>query len=182
MSADLESARLEWEHAYRDFAEVSRDPALEERVRMQLDAVTTELRRRVGGTFTLRELADEYVASDGWARESSPSRHPRLAAHAGARRRRGIPSLRAWRGRLRAVTMLERTRRQDRDRRSRRERIGRVLLILVGLGLAFVLGMAFAQTLDDRPSSSGAETNVRTLTPLPQEAPVRTVTVTVTNP
>ena len=54
--------------------------------------------------------------------------------------------------------MPEHTRRQDRDRRSRRERIGRVLVILVGLVLAFVLGMAFAQTLDDRPRSSGAET------------------------
>ena len=78
--------------------------------------------------------------------------------------------------------MLEQPRRRDRDRRSRREQIGRVLLILVGLGLAFVFGMAFAQTLDDRPKSSGVETNVRTLTPLPQEAPVRTVTVTVTGP
>jgi len=78
--------------------------------------------------------------------------------------------------------MPEQTRRQDRDRRSRREQAGRVLLIIVGLGLAFALGMAFAQTIDDRPRSSGAETNVRTLTPLPQEAPVRTVTVTVTNP
>lgn len=70
MSADLESARLEWERAHRDFAETAREPALEERVRMQLDAVTAELRRRVGGTFTLRELADEYVVADGWAREA----------------------------------------------------------------------------------------------------------------
>ena len=76
--------------------------------------------------------------------------------------------------------MLEQTRGRDSDRRSRREQVGRVLLILVGLGLAFAVGLAFAQTLDDRPHSSGAETNVRTLTPLPQEAPVRTVTVTVT--
>ena len=80
------------------------------------------------------------------------------------------------------MTMLEQTRNHDRDRRSRRDQVGRVLLILVGLGLAFALGMAFAKTLDDRPRSSGAETNVRTLTPLPQEAPVRTVTVTVTRP
>ena len=61
VSADLESARLEWETAYRDFTEVSRDATLEERVRMQLEAVTTELRRRVGGTYTVRELADEYT-------------------------------------------------------------------------------------------------------------------------
>ena len=78
--------------------------------------------------------------------------------------------------------MLEQTPHQGRDRPSRREQAGRVLLILVGVGLAFVLGVAFAQTLDDRPKSGGAETNVRTLTPLPQEAPVRTVTVTVTVP
>ncbi len=70
VSAGLESTRLEWENAYRDFTEVSRDAALEERMRVQLDAVTTELRRRVGGTFSLRELADEYVHADGWAREA----------------------------------------------------------------------------------------------------------------
>ena len=39
-------------------------------MRNQLDTVTTELRRRVGGTFTIRELADEYVRADGWAREA----------------------------------------------------------------------------------------------------------------
>ena len=67
MSADLESARLEWEHAYRDLNEVARDPKLDERLRAQLDAITTELRRRVGGTFTLRELADQYASADAWA-------------------------------------------------------------------------------------------------------------------
>ena len=84
VSADLESARLEWEHAYRDFAEVERDPAREERARMQLDAVATELRRRVGGTFTLRELADEYAVADGWARhvlaEQATPGWPRMLA------------------------------------------------------------------------------------------------------
>jgi alcohol dehydrogenase class IV len=67
MSADVESARLEWEHAYRDFTEVARDPKLDERLRGQLDAITTELRRRVGGTFTLRQLAEQYAAADAWA-------------------------------------------------------------------------------------------------------------------
>ena len=78
------------------------------------------------------------------------------------------------------MTMLEQPRRQAPARRSRRDRIARALLIAAGLALAFVVGIAFAQTLDERPNSSGTETNVRTLTPLPQEAPVRTVTVTVT--
>lgn len=70
MSADLESAKLEWEHAYRDLVAAVRDPALEARLHAQLDAVSTELRRRVGGTYTLRELAEEYVVADGWAREA----------------------------------------------------------------------------------------------------------------
>ena len=78
------------------------------------------------------------------------------------------------------MTMLEQTRRQDRERRSRRDRVGRLVLIVVGLTLAFVLGIAFSRTLDERPKSSGTETIVRTLEPLDQEAPVRTVTVTVT--
>ena len=69
MTDDFESARIEWEHAYRDFAEVARDPALDERVGAQLAAVTTELRRRIGGVFTLGELADEYARADRWARD-----------------------------------------------------------------------------------------------------------------
>ena len=69
VTADVESARIEWEHAYRDFAEVARDPALDERVGAQLAAVTTELRRRIGGVFTLGELADEYARADRWARD-----------------------------------------------------------------------------------------------------------------
>ena len=70
----------------------------------------------------------------------------------------------------------------SRDRHGRRERVGRVLLVVVGLALAFLLGIAFARTLDERPKPGDVQTTVRTLTPLPQEAPVRTVTVTVTSP
>ena len=69
VAADLATARLEWEHAYRDLVATARDASLEERVRRQLEAISAELRRRVGGTYTMRELADEYVAADGWARE-----------------------------------------------------------------------------------------------------------------
>jgi hypothetical protein len=48
--------------------------------------------------------------------------------------------------------------------------------------LVFLLGMAFARTVDERPTSSGVATTERTLTPLPQSAPTSTVTVTVTGP
>jgi len=78
--------------------------------------------------------------------------------------------------------MLDRSARRPPPRRSRRDAIGRVVLVLVGLALAFLLGVSFARALDERPRSSGTETIVRTLEPLPQGAPTRTVTVTVTSP
>ena len=78
------------------------------------------------------------------------------------------------------MTMLESSRRSARPRRTRRDTIGRVVLAVVALTLVFLFGIAFARALDERPKSSGTETIVRTLTPLPQNAPGRTVTVTVT--
>jgi hypothetical protein len=79
------------------------------------------------------------------------------------------------------LSTLDRSSRRARpQRRSRRSVIRRVALVIVGLALAFLLGIAFARTLDERPESGGAETIVRTLTPIPQGAPTRTVTVTVT--
>jgi hypothetical protein len=44
----------------------------------------------------------------------------------------------------------------------------------------FVLGMAVARALDDEANPGGVVTSVRTLTPLPQQPPARTVTVTMT--
>lgn len=67
--ADVESARLEWEGAYRDFTQLAQDPVQSQRAHDQLNVVTTELRRRVGGTYTLRELAGEYAVADPWARD-----------------------------------------------------------------------------------------------------------------
>jgi hypothetical protein len=74
VTPDVESARLEWEEAYRRLAEAALDPAREESLRVQLEAVTSELRRRVGGAFTLRELAEEYGRADIWARHTLAER------------------------------------------------------------------------------------------------------------
>ena len=79
--------------------------------------------------------------------------------------------------------MLERPSRETGHGRERRRRPKlRPALIVIGAVLVFLLGIAFARTLDERPLPSGPETIVRTLTPLPQDAPPRTVTVTVTTP
>jgi hypothetical protein len=56
----------------------------------------------------------------------------------------------------------------------------RVLALAAALLLAFFLGIAFARTLDERPADGGTVTSIRTLTPLPQQPPTRTVTVTAT--
>jgi hypothetical protein len=77
MGADVESARRDWQDAFRRLDEEARDPGREEQLRRQLELVLGELRKRVGSTFTLRELAEEYVRSDAWVRsvvaEGAPS-------------------------------------------------------------------------------------------------------------
>ena len=64
--------------------------------------------------------------------------------------------------------------------RTRGARVLRVLVVLFALALTFLLGVSFARTLDERPKSGPAGTTVRTLSPVPQGVPDRTVTVTVT--
>jgi hypothetical protein len=80
------------------------------------------------------------------------------------------------------VTTLERHRRDAQHATRRRRRFVRALLVVLAALFVFLLGIAFARTIDDRPRTSGNETIVRTLTAVPQSAPGRTVTVTVTVP
>jgi hypothetical protein len=72
--------------------------------------------------------------------------------------------------------------RERRRRRRTRERAARAILGVLLLALAFLLGIAVSRTLDERPEPGGVVTDVRTLNPLPQQPPARTVTVTVTEP
>ena len=74
MSATLESARREWEAGHRRLEDVTRDPARRERLLAQVEAVTDELRKRIGATFTLAELADEYAGADRWTRPAVADR------------------------------------------------------------------------------------------------------------
>jgi hypothetical protein len=60
--------------------------------------------------------------------------------------------------------------------------VARALLLVLLLAFAFLVGIAFARTLDERPEPGDVVTNVRTLSPLPQQPPARVVTVTVTTP
>ena len=84
------------------------------------------------------------------------------------------------------MSILERPSRERPRQAPQRPRPGsrvvRAAVALALLALAFLLGIAFARTLDERPRSGDVVTSVRTLEPLPQTPPTRTVTVTVTQP
>ncbi len=65
MTAAVEHARQEWAESHlRLQAEPNSARLLE-----QVEAVATELRRRVGETFTLAELADAYAGAERWSRD-----------------------------------------------------------------------------------------------------------------
>ena len=63
----MELARQQWEEGYRRIAAQSAEVNLYERLLDQVEAVTVELRRRLGGSFTLAELADLYTGSERWS-------------------------------------------------------------------------------------------------------------------
>jgi len=47
-----------------------RDPVAAERLNAQLEVVTDELRRRIGQTFTVEQLAIAYDRADAWVRDA----------------------------------------------------------------------------------------------------------------
>jgi hypothetical protein len=69
-----ESVRREWEEGNRRFDDLLRDPVARPRLLAQLEVVTDELRKRVGQSFTLEELAAAYARADDWAREAVEER------------------------------------------------------------------------------------------------------------
>jgi len=72
----LELARHEWEEGH-DRLEAERGDARRYRQLVeQVEVVVAELRRRVGGTFTLTELAAAYRDADAWARQAVADRAP----------------------------------------------------------------------------------------------------------
>lgn len=70
MRPDIDGARRDWEDGHRRFEFASRDDGQAEHLRHQFEVVSAELRRRVGGTFTLAMLAAAYSRSDAWTRQA----------------------------------------------------------------------------------------------------------------
>ena len=74
--ADLELARHQWEEGRRAVERARADRGEYAGLRRRIDAVTAELTRRIGQTFTLGELAALYQGSDRWVLETMDDSFP----------------------------------------------------------------------------------------------------------
>jgi hypothetical protein len=70
VSTLLAIARQEWAEGYRRVESERDAPARYRVLHDQVDAITEQLRRRLGAVYTLSELTAEYRRSEAWAREA----------------------------------------------------------------------------------------------------------------
>ena len=67
---DLELARQQWEVGHRRIESARRDRRRYEELVAHVELVLAELRKRVGQSFTLAELASAYDGAEAWARDA----------------------------------------------------------------------------------------------------------------
>ncbi|HET7572531.1 MAG TPA: hypothetical protein VFJ77_07670 [Gaiellaceae bacterium] len=72
----VEIVRQEWEDGHRRLEAARDDRRRYERLLGQLEVVTDELRKRVGQTYSLAELARAYGDAERWAREAVEAHAP----------------------------------------------------------------------------------------------------------
>lgn len=77
MQTGVELARQQWQEGYRRLLAEARAPGAGEGLEDQVEAVTEQLRRRLGPPYTLAELAGVYERCERWAREAIAERCPR---------------------------------------------------------------------------------------------------------
>src|SRR5215210_496501 len=65
----LPAARHQWDEGKRLLAHEGEGTARSRHLDLLVEAVVEDLRRRIGQTFTLAELARAYTGADDWVRE-----------------------------------------------------------------------------------------------------------------
>jgi len=71
VEGSVELARQHWAEGYRRLVQAKgAEPRLHARLLDQVEVVTRELRRRIGKSFTLAELADAYARADRWVQDA----------------------------------------------------------------------------------------------------------------
>jgi hypothetical protein len=66
---DVQLARQQWDEGRRRIERLRTDPEAYARLSAQVELVAEELRRRIGLTYTLDDLARAYDGADDWARD-----------------------------------------------------------------------------------------------------------------
>ncbi|HZO61601.1 MAG TPA: hypothetical protein VFB35_01325 [Gaiellaceae bacterium] len=69
MATGIDLVRHEWAAGYRRLQDEAGTPAHGSALQAQLDAISAELRRRVGDVYATGDLAAEYRRADTWVRE-----------------------------------------------------------------------------------------------------------------
>jgi hypothetical protein len=72
----VQTARTDWERGYAELEAQKGDPRRYMRLLSAVDAVTAELRARIGQTFTLEELVGAYSDVERWGRHAVAERAP----------------------------------------------------------------------------------------------------------
>jgi hypothetical protein len=67
MSVDV--ARHQWDEGLRRIERTAREEPRHQHLSLLVDAVVEELRKRVGQTYSLAELASVYRGSEDWVRD-----------------------------------------------------------------------------------------------------------------
>jgi hypothetical protein len=70
LATSVEAARQHWAEGNRRLESQASDPVAYARLLRQLEIALDELRKRLGETFTLAQLADAYDTSDDWMRHA----------------------------------------------------------------------------------------------------------------
>jgi hypothetical protein len=70
----LETARQEWEEGLRQLEAQRADRTRYVRLLTQVEVVTDELRRRLGQTYAVADLARSYGEAETWARDAVSER------------------------------------------------------------------------------------------------------------
>ncbi len=76
----VQTARLQWDEGARRLRASRSEGARYRQLADLVDAVVAELRRRVGQTFTLAELAQAYDGAEEWVRDVVVAATPPKAA------------------------------------------------------------------------------------------------------
>ena len=82
MSYPLGSAMFQWQEGWSSLEALAGDPATARQADRFVEAVRDELRRRVGSTFTMAELADCYGQGTDWCLRLASEVAPKLASMA----------------------------------------------------------------------------------------------------